>query len=146
MSECLNCGKTLKEKRQIKFCCSECQREFIYKNYISEWKLGKKDGFRGEYSISNYIKRYLREKYDNKCSICGWSKINPYTNKVPLEVDHIDGDFRNNKEDNLRLVCPNCHSLTPTYKGANKGNGRKDRKKYYITDANPEQETLPEKS
>ena len=40
------------------------------------------------------------------------------------------GNFENNSETNLTLLCPNCHSLTPTYKGANKGNGRKDLKKY----------------
>lgn len=49
----------------------------------------------------------------------------------PLEVEHIDGNFENNSEENLTLLCPNCYSLTPTYKGANKGNGRKERKKYY---------------
>ena len=42
-------------------------------------------------------------------------------------------------EDNLDLICPNCHSLTATYKGANKGNGRKDREKYSLY-GNPELE------
>jgi 5-methylcytosine-specific restriction endonuclease McrA len=37
-----------------------------------------------------------------------------------------DGDATNNKEENLTLLCPNCHSLTPTYRGANKGNGKRD--------------------
>ena len=56
--------------------------------------------------------------------------MNPYTGKIPLEVDHIDGDYTNNNENNLTLLCPNCHSLTPTYKGANSGRGRKTRHKY----------------
>lgn len=60
--------------------------------------------------------------------MCGWGKINKFTNKVPLEVDHIDGDFRNNKIENLRLLCPNCHSLTSTFKNLNKGKGRIGRK------------------
>jgi predicted HNH restriction endonuclease len=47
-----------------------------------------------------------------------------------LEIEHIDGNFENNAEENLELLCPNCHSLTSTYKGANKGSGRKERKKY----------------
>lgn len=51
-----------------------------------------------------------------------WSKINPYTNTLPLEIDHIDGNSENNSEDNLRLICPNCHSST--YRGANRGHGR----------------------
>lgn len=70
------------------------------------------------------------EKYHCKCAKCGWGEENPYSHTIPLEVEHIDGNFQNNNEDNLILLCPNCHSLTPTYKGANKGNGRKERKKY----------------
>ena len=38
---------------------------------------------------------------------------------IPLELDHIDGDRENNELANLRLVCPNCHALTPTYRGRN---------------------------
>ena len=60
------------------------------------------------------------------------SKINPYTINSPLEIEHIDGDYRNNTESNLVLLCPNCHSLTSTYKGANVERGRKSRSKYYI--------------
>ena len=60
----------------------------------------------------------------NKCCKCGWHEINPYTNTIPLEIDHIDGNAENNSEDNLQLICPNCHSLTSTYRGANRGHGR----------------------
>ena len=55
---------------------------------------------------------------------------NIYTNTIPLEIEHIDGNYRNNKEENLIVLCPNCHSLTSTYKGANLNNGRKSTKKY----------------
>lgn len=66
------------------------------------------------------------EKYNNQCARCGWGEINPFTGTLPLEVEHIDGDATNNKEKNLTLLCPNCHSLTKTYRGANKGNGKRD--------------------
>ena len=52
---------------------------------------------------------------------------------MPLEVEHIDGNYLNNSEENLDLICPNCHSLTATYKGANKGKGRKERNKYSLS-------------
>jgi hypothetical protein len=38
---------------------------------------------------------------------------------MPLELDHVDGDKTNNQLDNLRMICPNCHALTPTYRGKN---------------------------
>ena len=127
--KCLNCEKVL-VGRQKKYCSNNCQIEFQYNKYIERWKNGEEDGSRGEYSISMYIKNYMLKKYDYKCARCGWCEINPYTNTLPLEVEHIDGDYQNNDENNLIILCPNCHSLTSTYKGANKGCGRKERKKY----------------
>ncbi len=125
---CLNCKKLISNKK--KFCNNICQKEFEYKNYINRWKNNQTNGIRGDYQISLHIKRYLMEKYNYKCSRCGWGEKNIYTNKIPLEVEHIDGDYTNNNEENLILLCPNCHSLTSTYKGANRNYGRKQRKKY----------------
>jgi hypothetical protein len=93
-------------------------------NYISRWKQGLENGMRGKTAISNHIRQYLFEKYDRGCCRCGWGEVNEYTGKIPLEIEHIDGNFRNNTEENLLLLCPNCHSLTPTYKSLNWGNGR----------------------
>lgn len=126
--KCINCNK--ETKRNNKYCSNDCQKEFEYKKYIENWKNKKVDGLRGEYQISMYIKTYLFRKFNSKCARCGWGKINPYTNKIPLEVEHIDGNYKNNDENNLILLCPNCHALTSTYKGANLNKGRKSRKKY----------------
>jgi 5-methylcytosine-specific restriction endonuclease McrA len=48
-----------------------------------------------------------------------------------MDLEHIDGNSLNNNLENLSLICPNCHSQTATYKGANKGNGRYYRKIRY---------------
>ena len=131
MKNCLNCGNVL-IKASRKYCSTKCQKEYEYKMYIGEWKKGKNNGMRGNYQISMHIRRYLFEKYNSKCCECGWGKKNQYTNQIPLEIEHKDGNYKNNKESNLILLCPNCHSLTSTYKGANLNNGRKARKKYSL--------------
>ncbi|MGW0859444.1 HNH endonuclease signature motif containing protein [Streptomyces sp. NPDC002690] len=56
---------------------------------------------------------------DERCTGCGaagtWQG-----HPLPLEIDHIDGNWRNNRVENLRMLCPNCHSTTDSYRGRNK--------------------------
>lgn len=126
---CVICGVELVNRQRFT-CSPQCDNERKYITYIEKWKSGSVDGLRGEYQISNRIRRYLFEKYNNKCCRCGWGETNEYTGNIPLEVHHKDGNYKNNNEDNLELLCPNCHSLTDNYKCQNIGNGRKQRKKY----------------
>ena len=123
---CINCNKEIKNK----YCSIRCQKEHEYKEYILKWKNGDTDGMRGDYQISMHLKMYLLKKYNNKCARCGWGEVNKYTGNIPLEIEHIDGNYKNNNENNLIVLCPNCHSLTSTYKGANVNKGRKSRCKY----------------
>lgn len=125
MKKCKTCKKEI-PKRNI-FCNNICQGEFYYSKYIKRWKNGLENGKQGSEGTSDYIKKYLFRKYDNKCSKCGWNELNVYTKKIPLQLEHKDGHWDNNKESNLALLCPNCHSLTKTWGGANRGNGRKFR-------------------
>ncbi|MDG5804520.1 HNH endonuclease signature motif containing protein [Streptomyces ossamyceticus] len=60
---------------------------------------------------------------DEQCSLCGIAPI-WLGEPLPLEVDHIDGDWRDNRIENLRFLCPNCHSTTDTYRGRGKGRPR----------------------
>lgn len=54
----------------------------------------------------------------NKCAKCGADTW--FGHKLILEVDHINGDHQDNKRENLIAICPNCHSITPTWRGKNK--------------------------
>lgn len=54
-----------------------------------------------------------------QCEECGWSEVTS-DGFLPLELDHINGDRHDNRLGNLRILCPNCHSLKPTHRGRNR--------------------------
>lgn len=83
-----------------------------YESYISHWLNGDILAMK----CNDRIRRWIKSIRGEECWVCGWRGVNPYSRSVMLEVDHIDGDNQNNKPCNLRLLCPNCHSLTPTWK------------------------------
>lgn len=69
--------------------------------------------------ISDRLKKRLIAEniLEYKCQNCQnteWMGV-----PIPLELDHIDGNNKNNFLINLRLLCPNCHALTPTYRTKN---------------------------
>lgn len=115
--DCIECGKSVtKENTSAKYCSIACQKEFEYKQRIANWKSGSGTIGKGT------VKRYLIETNGYCCSVCDISEWNK--KPIGLELDHKDGDPYNNQPSNLRLLCPNCHSQTPTFKNKNKGNGR----------------------
>lgn len=132
---CLNCGKEfiLYLSSNGKYCCGKCQNEYQHKEYIERWKNGEENGLTGKYYISGHLRRYLFEINENKCERCGWGEVNPYTNRVPLQIHHIDGNCQNNREENLQLLCPNCHALTENFGSRNK-NATEGRTAYYKKD------------
>ena len=109
---CKVCGGLLGQGRK-KFCSLDCQAEF-QRGLIAQGLVHQR----------GCLRRHLL-KINSSCWECGlteWKGV-----KLPLEVDHIDGNATNNLPGNLRMVCPNCHSITHTWKGKNKGFGRKSR-------------------
>jgi len=147
---CKECSKPISRKAAKNhniFCDSTCSA--IYNNKRRTKKVPKKTPqqkrdeqterwLNGEVIPSNkdgglpeFIRMYLLYKSGNSCVKCGWKEINTFTNRVPVQINHIDGDWNNNVLSNLEVLCPNCHSLTEFHGSRNKGRGRPYRKSYY---------------
>lgn len=102
--------------------CAKCE---IVLNHIEKfyWSIGvvapsKASGSSGK--LKGPFREFMLKESNYSCSKCGWSKVHELTGKVPITIDHIDGNNKNNLYSNLRVLCRNCHALTPTYKGLNR--------------------------
>lgn len=129
LKNCLNCSKGVYSKSDAKYCSKACEKEHKYKTHIHEWQLNPQLGCGNDFHLTTRIRRYIFDKYNHQCARCSWKEINPYSGRSPLHIDHIDGNASNAKEENLILLCPNCHSLTSTWGTLNMGSGRKSLKK-----------------
>lgn len=127
---CLFCQKELTNK-QSKYCSNQCQQNHYQQLYIERWKKGEESGLKGEYQISSYVRNYMFRKANYQCEQCGWGEINSFTNLIPLELHHKNGNWEETTENNLIVLCPNCHSLTENFRS--RGSGRSERSKYYMT-------------
>ena len=138
--------------KQGKFCSRSCansrtwSEEDKHKKRIAAlgnepWNKGKKTGPRRTETLTKIKESHfkktrarflaglvterktIRKQLEQVCAECG---INDFYNNKPLtlQVDHIDGNAGNNMPDNIRLLCPNCHSQQDNWGAKNKGNGR----------------------
>jgi len=114
---CRNCGNPVRRRPNV-YCSPHCQHQF-------------KRRVKVEYGTARTraLKSYLLDRREHRCEICGLAEWMGWS--IPLELDHKDGDAANNSLDNLRLICPNCHAQTQTYKNRNMGRGRHYRRERY---------------
>ena len=107
-SNCLTCSQEFTWKENVsrgKFCCKECETTYNREQVKQKILSGK--------ASKRPIKKYLIETKGNLCETC---KIDSWNNQpITLQIDHIDGNTKNNTLENFRLLCPNCHSQTPTW-------------------------------
>ena len=115
---CLYCNKEFNHSSGTmnKFCSNQCNAKYIWeRNSIPKIEQG----------LGGNLHRYLRETRGDVCELC--SQISVWNNKpLKLQLDHIDGHSDNNNLDNVRLLCPNCHTQTDTY--GSKGHGNRYKK------------------
>jgi hypothetical protein len=119
MYKCLYCSKKL-DKRNKLFCSNLCQGKNTRKKIVDKWLNNEISACSGKtFLIRPAIRNFLIEENEYKCSKCGWGEVNPTSKNVPLEIDHINGDASDGSFKNLRVLCPNCHSLTSTFRNLN---------------------------
>jgi Zn finger protein HypA/HybF involved in hydrogenase expression len=135
----------LEERKKTPAKCPLCDKEFLnvysmsaHKGHCSGASGTKQfDGIRGwskdkilkpleevftihEKKRTAYVKRALIKlgiKEANKCENCGLREW--MGEKITIELDHVNGNSLDNRLKNLRFLCPNCHSMTPTWRGRN---------------------------
>ncbi len=128
---CANCKKDLNGK--TRYCSDECRNEWRSKLALTKRYRFKEPEFLAKllairnsqneqkafdnleaFGSRSSIRKYLIRFRGNKCQECGISSWN--SKELSLEVHHIDGNCKNNKDDNLLLLCPNCHSQTKNWR------------------------------
>lgn len=120
---CYGCGKEIKRQpHQIKkynnsFCSRACCMNHKRQTVLSDWKEGKTSGASGKGGTASVIKEYILQKQHYSCLICGITNWND--KPLTLQLDHIDGNCTNNAEENLRCLCPNCHTQTENWGARN---------------------------
>lgn len=116
---CKICGKELLQY-QKKYCSRKCMNNYI-QNTSNRYN---------DETIKNKYQMVARKYYiairGNICEYC--NNTTWLNHPIPLELHHEDGDYTNNSPENVKLLCPNCHTFTITYGIKNNGYGRKSRK------------------
>lgn len=133
--ECSECHTPLTRKS---VWCSDCRTSGLIDGYdkkqsdlILSWLSEDWNGSTPKGALSKTIRNYLISEANNYCQSLSCpmegKKIptHPSDDASILEIDHVDGNGENHSPDNLLVICPTCHALTPTYRGRNIGNGRK---------------------
>ena len=135
-ADCPNCGKTFKNVYSMSSHKGHCIGLNDYESRSQEakdrmaWSRGKiladhKDIFceNSQYETGYAKKAFLRmsdTKYEcTECQASTWCG-----KELVLELDHINGDNQDHRLENIRLLCPNCHSQTHNWRGRNKNSGR----------------------
>lgn len=129
-SLCEICETVIDPRRR--FCSRDCNlryRKNLDLEYIERWKLGEETGSTDLSFTASVVVRWIWDKEGPHCWQYGWDTPHESDGLPPLQIDHINGDRSDDSFGNLRLLCPNCHALTPTW-------GARDRTRLHVRDEN----------
>jgi endogenous inhibitor of DNA gyrase (YacG/DUF329 family) len=123
IKNCIRCDSSFATKNNTqRYCSQSCTQLAKSDVKLRRWLAGEYDlAQKTDGAILEWARRYLMEQVQYRCSKCCWSEISA-NGTIPLEIDHIDGNWKNSNPSNLRVLCPNCHALTANWKIYNKGN------------------------
>ena len=128
MSFCKSCTKlfAIGKASQGVYCSLQCQQDLKATQALEAWKNKELQGWTGQtVQLKPFVRRYMLEKNNYACEVCGWNERHPIDGLPLVEVDHIDGDAEHSWEENLRVLCPNHHAMTPTHRARNKNSKRR---------------------
>jgi len=124
-SNCTNCGKEFSyspSQSTGKYCSNKCQGYHQRKLKVES----------GDATYHRMVRQYLIERDIYECSECGIKEWNGKS--ISLQLDHINGNNKDNRLENVRWLCPNCHSQTDTW---GTGNMSEEGRKRCATNTSP---------
>lgn len=118
-------GRCTTKQFDLNNCREWSKGKTIFSDNRLERKHKKEDVFKENSTVgTGYVKKILKlmPEFEHKCIMCNNTEW--LGKPIALELDHVNGDHYDNRKENLRFLCPNCHATTETWKGRNK-NGKK---------------------
>lgn len=119
---CGFCSEPITGTRAKKYCNSVCAAapRKAGQNEVDGWLAGEIVGHTGAaMKLKPWVRDWVLEQANCACSICGWNERHSDDGRPLVEVDHEDGDAENSRPENLRVLCPNHHAMTSTFRRRN---------------------------
>lgn len=117
-NQCLHCFSSISIVNT--YCGSTCRARYFADIKAHIWLTTGEGAAAPNGEIRQWLVKWLKRLVDYRCQQCGWRKFHPVDGKPGIQIDHINGDNKDHRPENLRALCPECHWATETFCGRNK--------------------------